>query len=169
MSFFDFFKKKKSSQTQNTQQPITNKAIATSEKNYKNIIEIANIISNGDPKVLEDFTLLVNDIDAFLNKYNEWYSNMLRDTGTTPNKHTSILLITAYWLCGDDTDYEYGGYIDWKEETSDILYILKPVIEKLNYPLTVDDITFGNEDEEFTDEVLLKINNHFQKKRLYPI
>ena len=146
MSFFDFLKKKK---TLDTNRP---------EKNYNNIITIANIISNEDPKVSEDFILLINNLDSFLNKYNEWCSQILGDIS---DKHTIMLLITAYWLCGYDTDYKYGSYIDWKEETTDILYDLNQVIKKLGYPIAVDDITFT--DEEPTSKVLGIINNHLQK------
>ena len=76
---------------------------------------------------------------------------------------TDILIISVFWLVGYNTSYEgyYGCYIDWKEETSDILECISNMIKKLAFPLSVNDIEFTG--EEFTNEALNLIDIHFKK------
>lgn len=125
------------------------------QKEYSPIIEIASIISNNDPQVIEDVTLLATDIKLFIDKYSGWCrERYIQDKG-------DIVIALIALLTGDDTEYTYGHYCDWREDLWSILDGLEIAIEKLGYPLTLNDIEFA--DEESTSEALEKINEHFMK------
>ena len=160
MGFFDFFKKKPDTE-KSTALPETEKKVIIpqlDEKTAENIIQIAKIISNNDLDVVRDFTELVTDYTAFYQKHEEWCDDMVAGV---QNHMDIILLILAYWLAGYDTDYKYGGYIDWKEETSEIVWHLDDALKNLKYPLDINAVKFTG--EEFTDAALAKIDEHFMK------
>lgn len=69
--------------------------------------------------------------------------------------------IPVYQSLNDNPNI-FGCYIDWKEETDEIIYGLKKPIENLGYPLSLDDIPFTG--KEFTNKALDTIHNHFIKK-----
>ena len=71
-------------------------------------------------------------------------------------------LIAAYWLTGYQTPFDFGGYIDWKEETEEILYSLEGSIKNKKYDVDLESIAFS--DDDFSDMVLLKINSYLKKK-----
>jgi len=126
---------------------------------YHVLPEMAEIISNGDPQVYADFKMLAEDYNGFYEKHKAWceaffgyYDHLETDI------HENILLIFAYWLTGYETEFTYGAYIDWKEETAEIVHWLKKAIETLGYPLTLENI-----DDGYTDEVLSKIDLTFQE------
>ena len=123
------------------------------------IVEIARILSNGDPDVVRDFTLLDEDYRAFAAQYADWCGDMLEGEW---ERSEALLHVTAYWLTGHDTRYKFGGYIDWKEATEEITAHLEEAIRNLGYPLDVEEIEFTG--EEFTNEALQTIDAHFRKK-----
>jgi hypothetical protein len=123
-------------------------------KPIKNAIELAKIISNNNETAVSDIALLVENYAAFYQKYQNWCDEM--DFDGDP------LLTFAYWLAGYDTNCKYGAYIDWKEATEDIIWNLAPAIVNLGYPLKLNEIEFSG--EEFTDEALRIINEHFAKQ-----
>lgn len=153
MSIFDLFKK----QDKREQQSIIK------QRNYSNIVDIANIITNGNRQAISDMELLAKNTDGFHTKYKIWCDEIL---GKNCKNHDTPFIL-AYWLVGYsvqgfDNPNIFGCYIDWKEETSEIIYELKKPIENLGYPLSLNDIPFTG--KEFTDEALDIINNHFMKK-----
>lgn len=119
-----------------------------------NLIEIAKILSNSNPQVVENYTLLVNDNQAFYQKHQEWC-----DENCEPG---DILSVTTYWLTGYDTDFKYGGYIDWREEREEVLDHLQQTVESLGYPISLDDIDFPEEAQTYED--LDTINKHLQQQ-----
>lgn len=165
MSIFDLFRKKEKQEQPSIEKvrPTEEQQPVTQQRDYSNIIELAAIITNGDRQAISDMELLAQDTNRFYIKYKLWCDEMLEGEC----KKQDIFFIFAYWLTGYSVqDFEnpngFGWYIDWKEETSEILWGLKEPIEKLGYPLSLDDIPFTG--EEFTDEALEMINTHFMKK-----
>lgn len=154
MNIFNFFNKNK-----RIKESMEEEKMKIENIDYSNIIEITKILTNDDVQIVSDMTLLVNNSDEFLKKYESW----CLDIGYDFIQKDDILIILAYWLVGYNTSYEghYGCYIDWKEATCDILAWMPDMIENLGFPLSVDDIKFT--DEEFTDEALELINIHFKK------
>ncbi len=49
-------------------------------------------------------------------------------------REETILNIFAYWLCNYDIEFVYGAYIDWKDETDNIIFLLNEAVKKLKYP-----------------------------------
>ncbi len=149
MGIFNLFKKNKKAND------ILKK---TEEKGNENIIELATIISNNDSQVIEDITLLVTDYQGFLGKYKKWCETMCM---SYDYNNDTIKEALTFWLCGYETEYNYGAYIDWKAETEDILHFLKLAIEKLGYPLELDNIKFTGEED--TAQALQLINENFMR------
>lgn len=165
MSIFDLFKK----QDKREQQSIENIRHAAEQqsmieqRDYCNIVDIANIITNGNRQAISDMELLAQNTAGFHTKYKIWCDEMLRRNC----EKQDIPYILAYWLTGYsvpgfDNPNIFGCYIDWKEETDEIIYGLKKPIENLGYPLSLDDIPFTG--KEFTNKALDTIHNHFIKK-----
>ncbi|MDR1440153.1 MAG: hypothetical protein LBJ10_09155 [Clostridiales bacterium] len=81
------------------------------------------------------------------------------------------LLVLAYWLAGyaatDDprkAPRQFGAYIDWKEETGDIVWKLGNADKNLCYGLCLDEIAF--DEAEFTDKALKKIDGFLSGRGL---
>lgn len=164
MSILDLFKKKDEPAPQLIEQAGQEEQLTAAEqRDYSNIVEITNIITNGDRQAISDMELLAQDTNKFYEKYKIWCDEMLEGEC----RKQDIFFVLAYWLTGYDVqDFNnpncFGWYIDWKEETGEIISGLKEPIERLGYPLDLDDIPFAG--EEFTDEALDIINHHFIKK-----
>lgn len=139
MGLFDFFKKKT--------------LAAVDEVDYSELIEISRILSNDNKGLVDDVTLMANDYEKFQQAHEKWCSEMWEES---LNRHSALLLIAAYWFVGYETSHQFGAYIDWKEETEDILWQLNGAIDSLGYSLNLNKIVFTG--EEFTDEALDKIN-----------
>ncbi|EUJ40191.1 hypothetical protein PWEIH_04628 [Listeria weihenstephanensis FSL R9-0317] len=144
MGIFDFFQKK------------TVGASDADAVDYSKLIEIARILSNDNKGLVDDATLMANDYEKFQQTYEKWCLEMWEDS---LDNHNARLLTAAYWFVGYETSHQFGAYIDWKEETEDILWQLKSAIDSLGYSLNLDKIVFTG--EEATDEALDKINAYF--------
>jgi len=123
-----------------------------------NLIEIAKILSNSAPEVVEDFTLLVNEVHKFYQKHQAYCDERFEGVPQSGD----ILTLTAYWLTGCDTPFKYGGYIDCKDGIEDILWHLEQAIENLGYPVSLENIEWT--EDELTSEALDKINMHLSKQ-----
>lgn len=141
--------------------PSTTEAPQEEQRDYTPIIEIAAIISGGDEQVTRDFTELIRDRKSFLEKHGDWCNELMEDI-EPQREHHFLLMVLAFWLTGYDTNFKYGAYIDWKEETDEIVDSLSEVIRNLSYPVSPKEINFTYEED--TWEVLKMINAHFQKK-----
>ncbi|WP_430535983.1 hypothetical protein [Listeria rocourtiae] len=141
MGMFDFF---------------TKKTLDLGEVDYSKLIEISRILSNDNRALVDDATLMADDYEKFQQAHKKWCSEMWEDS---LDRHNARLLIAAYWFVGYETAHRFGAYIDWKEETEDILWQLKSAIDSLGYSLHLNKIVFTG--EEFTDEALDKINAYF--------
>lgn len=150
MGIFDFFQKK------------TVGASDADAVDYSKLIEIARILSNDNKGLVDDATLMANDYEKFQQTYEKWCLEMWEDS---LDNHNARLLTAAYWFVGYETSHQFGAYIDWKEETEDILWQLKSAIDSLGYSLNLDKIVFTG--EEATDEALDKINAYFFDGRLH--
>lgn len=124
------------------------------------VVQIAGILTNGNPDVLRDFKVLARDRAAFAAQHAEWYGEMFEED--EEDEAYILQRVTAFWLVGHDTPYKFGGYVDWKEATEEIVAHLREAIQNLGYPLDVDAIPFTG--EEFTDEALVAIDAHFREK-----
>lgn len=152
MGLFSFLNRKKKPGNDNQKQSEPTVDI----RDYRELIEMAHILTGGNQYAVADIAELVNDCDAFYEAHREWCDEMLEDISV---KHDRMLLVFAYWLVGYDTDRKFGGYIDWKEATEDILWHLEQAIANLGYPLDTSQIQFTG--EEFTDKALQMIHNAF--------
>lgn len=152
MGIFDFLKPNKEDKSVPSVEPV---------KDYHVLVEMAGIISGNNEAVKADFFMLVQDVTTFCAKHAEWCEEIL-DCVDPYDRHTQLLVIFAYWLTGYDTDFKYGAYIDWKEETEEITSSLQEAIDNLGYPLKVEEIDV--EDDDDTYEVLKKIHRYLNKK-----
>lgn len=155
-----FGKKNKSKETSETTKLTETQNDLQKERDYRGLAEMTSILTNGDEQAIEDMKLLSEDSMAFMEKYKVWCDDML--TGIS-DRHSITLVTVAYWLTGYAVDgftppCRYGGYIDWKEETDDILWNLKEPIQNLGYSLSLDEISFTS--QEHTEEVLQTINDY---------
>lgn len=150
MKFFNWFKKN----NQIDEKIIEEKQVI----DYRPLIKIAKILTNDDYKAIESIKTLVNSPEVFVEKYPDW----LEEMGFPIESMSDV--ITAYWLTGYDTPYNFGGYIDWKSETEDILFSLEDSIKKKNYDINWEDIDFL--DDDFTDVALFKMSNYLKGKGL---
>lgn len=154
-----FGKKKKAKNDTGQVNPAQENAAAKTY-DYSGMASLVRILTNGDEQVVQDMVLLAQDHKAFMVQYAAWCDEMLE--GVT-DPHTIILVAMAYWLTGYAVeDFTppccYGGYIDWKEATDDILWNLEKPIQNLGYPLSLSDILFAG--DEFTDEALQTIGSY---------
>jgi hypothetical protein len=132
------------------EQPTTAAPVSKPEYDYSVLPEMAKILTNGNANAVEAIQQLADDIGSFLQARSGWAMGMeYEDFGANPDwRQEETLLIFAYWLCGypgDDSDdgadnpeKEFGCYIDWKEETDDIVRQLMTVGENLGYPLDLE-------------------------------
>ena len=165
MGIFDLFRKKDKQEKPSIEgmKQATEQQSVIEQHDYSSIVEIADIITNGDRQAISDMELLAQDTNKFYITYKLWCDEMLQGEC----QKQDIFFVLAYWLTGYSVQNFnnpncFGWYIDWKEETGEILLGLKEPIEKLGYPLSLDDIPFTG--EEFTDEALEIIDRHFMKK-----
>lgn len=155
-----FGKKKKQNKAEEKAREDAKIKQAEKIRDYSVIPEMTRIMTNGNEQAVEDMLLLAKDQSAFIQKYKVWCDGLL--DGIT-DKHSIILVAMAYWLTGYGVQgytppFQFGEYIDWKEETEEILEGLKKPIETLGYPLDLNEIEFS--DDDFTDVVLQKINDY---------
>lgn len=157
-------KKNKSKETDEKTKQTETQNYLQKECDYRSLSEITSILTNGDAQAVKDMTLLAKDSMAFIEQYKVWCDYILTDI---TDRHSVTLVTTAYWLTGYDVEgcvppCRYGGYIDWKEETDDILWNLEEPIQNLGYSISLDEISFTN--QECTDEALQIINDFFAIK-----
>jgi hypothetical protein len=161
MSILDrFFPKKEPPKVQ--EQP-------TPPYEYSGLPEMARLLTNGNEQAVSEMTLLVQDDgSAFIAAHREWCEGMEYDAAAW-RQHELLRDIFAYWLCGykateatEQNPKSFGDYIDWKEDTEDIIWGLEQAEQNLGYSLELGKIVFTG--EEFTDEALLIIGNHLQAR-----
>ena len=138
------------------------------EYDYSGLPEMAEILTNGNEQAVRDIALLAQSHgEAFIVTHPEWCEAMEYDADSFNNyPEETIRDAFAYWLCGyEATDKkeenpaaQFGGYIDWKEETESIIWSLENAAKNLGYGLELDTITFTG--HEFTDKALNAISRH---------
>ena len=154
MGLFDRFKKKKGKAA--GEAAVQMEEAVAEEINYQGLIEVAGILTDNDSESLSIIRLLVEDPKRFDRLWEDWLDEIDFSAETLPD------LIAAYWLTGYDTMQNFGAYIDWKEETSEILWGLEPGIQTKGYLLDFDDLSFTG--EEYTDEALYMIAHYVKSK-----
>jgi ferredoxin len=131
---------------------------------YGVLPELTAIITGGDEQAISDMCLLQEGAAAFVNAHKDWCAEMYyADFGINgAQRQEETLLIFAFWLAGyattDDPAKDprpFGAYIDWKEETGDIVWQLGKADEDLGYGLQLNAIQF--DDTEFTDKALTRL------------
>lgn len=137
MNLFNFFKKKKPEEID-----ITVEQEVETKVDYSGLIDITKILTENDAEATEAIHHLVDNPSGFEQRFNEW----LYEYDFSPEHQPDI--ITAFILTGSNVDspYDFGGYIDWKEEGNEVLWSLKPGIVNKKYPIVLDDIEFLNDE-----------------------
>lgn len=138
MRLFNFFKtKKKNDDIIKSEDKIVSEKI-----NYNGLIDVSKILTEDDKSSLETIDLLLNNPLKFSKKFNDWLLEYDFSPQTEPD------IITAYILTGYNVDskHDFGAYIDWKEENSEIIWSLKASIINKKYELRLDDIIFSNDE-----------------------
>jgi hypothetical protein len=124
-------------------------------------------------QAVSDMRLLSGDVGAFVRLRQEWCDEMdFADFGVKETeRQEETLLLFAYWLAGyaatDDPTKDpkqFGAYIDWKEETDDIVGLLGDADKNLGYGLCLDEIKFDY--TEFTDKALKMTDDFLSEKGL---
>lgn len=133
----------------------------STERNYGGLAEIAAILTGNNPKAVEDMLLLVRGRDVFIAAHPGWWEEMFDDE-YDDNEPVFMLNAFAYWLAGYESagnqPMQFGAYIDWKEETEDIVWQLSNADKNLGYGLDFGKMEFGG--EESTEEALSLINKN---------
>ena len=150
------------------------------EHKYRGLPELAGILTNGNEGAIRDVALLAQDRAAFMSAHREWCEEvtnydeelMYDDDymGIDMDSHDFILLVFAYWLCGypaveekdKNPSSQFGGFIDWKTETENIIWALEKAAQDLGYVLELDKIVFSG--KEFTDKALTIISSYLTVK-----
>jgi peptidoglycan/xylan/chitin deacetylase (PgdA/CDA1 family) len=159
LGLFDFLKSR-TKEEKTDSKPVSTARPAT---DYRALVEMAAIISNRDKDVETCFSELVQNEAAFCEKHAAWCEEMLEFVNPQ-DRRARLLQIFTYWLTGYDTDAKYGAYIDWKEEPEEIIYSLRRTVERLGYPLDMEDISFGEDEDTFE---ALKIIDQYLRARGY--
>jgi hypothetical protein len=150
------------------------RAVAMPEYDYSVLPEMARILTNGSTDAVGEMEQLAHDAALFLQARRGWAIGMeYEDFGVEPDmRQEETLLIFAYWLCGyqgDDSDggvdnpeKKFGCYIDWKEETDEIIAQLADLGENLGYSLDLE--LYKINYDEFTDKALASIAGFLSPK-----
>jgi hypothetical protein len=168
MGLFDhFFKPKKET-------PPTVTPVSKPEYDYSVLPEMAQMLTNGNADAVKEMEQIAQDVALFLQARRGWAMGMeYEDFGVNPDwRQEETLLIFAYWLCGyqgdesddkvDNPEKEFGCYIDWKEETDEIIAQLAAVGENLGYSLDLE--LYKIDYDKPTFETLASINEFLSPK-----
>lgn len=161
MGLFDFFSRDR--RGRQTEQP----SAAPGERvpaavDYSPLVPMAALISNDDPRVAADMALLAAGYDSFRAAHPEWCATMQFGDIEPAHYDATIRDVFVYWLAGYNTPFTYGAYIDWKEETGDIVWQLERVTSSLGVSLGLAEIAFpGDED---TEAALRQIAQHVSER-----
>jgi hypothetical protein len=91
-------------------------------------------LTDNDAEAVQSISLLVEQPRTFEKQYIDWVANM----EYSPVDEADVM--TAYWLTGYDTPYDFGAYIEWKEWPEEIVAQLEPSILKKGYALNLNDV-----------------------------
>lgn len=121
---------------------------------YASLVPITEILTEGDSEALRAIQLLVDNPLAFSTKFEDW----LIEYDFSPELDPDI--ITAYLLTGKSADspYDFGGYIDWKEGPSGIIWSLETSVINKRYELNLNEIVFSKNENGY--EALVTIANY---------
>lgn len=128
-----------------------------SENERLHLVELAALLANDNEQAVATIKLLVEKPEEFEEKFADW----LYETDFSVFEDTKI--IAAYLLTGYELGniQQFGAYIDWKEETDEILKSLEFVTKNKGYS-----IDFKNEhfDQKNTQNALYEISNFLKNK-----
>jgi hypothetical protein len=154
--------------------PATVMPVSKPVYDYSALPEMARILTNDNTNAVREMEQLAHDVALFLQARRGWTAGMeYEDFGVEPDgRQEESLLIFAYWLCGyqgDDSDEKvdnpekkFGCYIDWKEETGEIIEQLTAVGENLGYSLDLN--LYRINYDEFTDKALASVAGFLSPK-----
>ncbi len=142
---------------------------------YSVLPKMAAILTVSNKQACSDMSLLSEGVSKFVTAHREWCEEMEFDDfglgADSKTRREETLLIFAYWLAGyaavrdpSKNPIPFGAYIDWKEETGDILWALGEADKNLGYGLDLQQIKF--EGSEFTDVALKKTAEFLSAKGL---
>lgn len=129
---------------------------------YSPLVPMAALISNDDAQVAADMTLLAAGYDSFRAAHPDWCAKMRFGDVEPAHYDATIREVFVYWLVGYDTPFTYGAYIDWKEETGDIVWQLERVTTSLGISLGLAEIAFSGEED--TEAALRQIAHHVNER-----
>jgi hypothetical protein len=140
---------------------------------YGVLLELAQILTSGNERAASEMGLLAESVGAFVAARRDWCAEMdYGDFGAdAAERQEETLLIFAYWLAGYQATGspakdppQFGAYIDWKEETGDIIGLLTAADKNLGYGLELDQIKFDG--AESTGKALSMIDGFLSAKGL---
>jgi hypothetical protein len=138
---------------------------------YSVLPELARILTNKNAQAEAEMLQLAESVSLFVQHHQSWceeldFTDFVQDKA---KRQEETLLLFSYWLAGygmeDDSTKEpkpFAAYIDWKEETEDIIWKLEMAKENLGYDFSLENIKFDN--SEFTDKVLEMIDDFLSTK-----
>ena len=140
---------------------------------YSVLPEIAALLTNGAQRAVADMRLLADDLAAFVQTHRAWCAAMdYADFGEEQDsRQEESLLLFAYWLTGypatgDQTKdpVHFGAFIDWKEETDDVIGLLEEANAHLGYNLNLSQVKFDYSED--TEQALHLIDQFLRQKGL---
>lgn len=159
MGIRDFFARRRGGQGDLSERP---EAIPAPVVDYSALAPMAEILSQGDPRVLDDMTLLASGYEAFAAVHREWCDTMFPDGIPAGSQFSILREVFTFWLAGYETPYEYGAYIDWKEAPDEVAASLQGVVDKLGFPIQLGEVVFPESEDTF--DALVAIAQHFSER-----
>ena len=123
------------------------------------IKRVTEILTNHNQIVVEEMKELAEDGKNFYIKYHDWCGEIVEDIEEV-GEYEKVLY--AYWTVGYNREKEYGAYIDWKENGSEIIDQLCKAIENLGYEVQLEKYEYDEEEE--TDEIIKGIDRYLMDK-----
>jgi TPR repeat protein len=137
------------------------KEFVIDDNHYKDLPEIAAILTGNNEKAIADATLMATGFDAFSAKYGDWCEKM----GYAGSY--DMLQIFAYWLVGyENGEMSFGAYNDFKDSADEVLGCMEKAVANLGYDpdfVCFESYSGFNEDECFVFDGMDVVNKRLNK------
>ncbi|MFV0520731.1 MAG: hypothetical protein ACK5LY_10760 [Lachnospirales bacterium] len=134
---------------------------------YEKLIDITEILTNGNIKLVEEIKELIFEYDSFCNKRQAFCENLVDDFNNIYEAKRYLPLIYGYW-CGGARydDRQYCAYIGWDFKAKELVDVVQKILNSINANINIKGMEFIN--EKFIDNVFSEIDE-LLKKNFYSL
>lgn len=132
--------------------------------NFEELVLVANIVSDGDVRIVDDVKELVFEYDNFCEKRKEFCANIVENLKDIANIKKYLPIFFGYWISGvrPYNNKLYCTYVGWDMKAGELLESVQKILDSRKIDLYVMDLTFVNdkvlEDVFSTIDEFLKAN-----------